>query len=46
MKADLQGLQAMLKLREQVEHTWKGAIPPLNRFYDASFYEAAAREAQ
>jgi ABC-type nitrate/sulfonate/bicarbonate transport system substrate-binding protein len=46
MKVDLEGLQNVVKLREQVEHTWKGAIPSVNKFYDPSFYEAAAREAQ
>lgn len=38
---DLRGFQNVLKLRAEVEGSWGGHPPPPEKYYDASFYEAA-----
>jgi ABC-type nitrate/sulfonate/bicarbonate transport system substrate-binding protein len=38
---DLQGFQNVLKLRAEVEGSWGGHPPPPEKYYDASYYEAA-----
>jgi ABC-type nitrate/sulfonate/bicarbonate transport system substrate-binding protein len=38
---DLQGFQDVLKLRAEVEGSWGGHPPAPEKYYDASYYEAA-----
>lgn len=38
---DLRGFQNVLKLRAEIEGSWGGQPPPLEKYYDASYYEAA-----
>ena len=38
---DLQGFQNVLKLRAEVEGSWGGHSPAPEKYYDASFYNAA-----
>lgn len=40
-RVSLEGFENVLNLREQTEHTWPGTIPPVQQFYDGSFYESA-----
>jgi ABC-type nitrate/sulfonate/bicarbonate transport system substrate-binding protein len=38
---DLEGFKNVLKLRAEVEGSWHGNPPPPDRYYDASYYNAA-----
>jgi ABC-type nitrate/sulfonate/bicarbonate transport system substrate-binding protein len=40
-KIDLDGFANVLKLRAETEHTWNGATPAPERYYDPSYYDAA-----
>jgi NitT/TauT family transport system substrate-binding protein len=38
---DLSGFQNVLKLRAEIEGSWGGHPPPPEKYYDASYYDAA-----
>ena len=40
-RIDAAGFLNVLKLRAEIENTWKGSVPAVEQFYDSSFYEAA-----
>ena len=38
---DLDGFRNVLELRADIEHTWKGQTPGLEKYYDPAYYNAA-----
>ena len=40
-RVDVAGFLNVLKLRAEIENTWKGTVPNLEQFYDSTFYESA-----
>jgi ABC-type nitrate/sulfonate/bicarbonate transport system substrate-binding protein len=40
---DVRGFENVLKLRAQVEGQWNGHPPPIDKYYDPSFYNAAIK---
>jgi ABC-type nitrate/sulfonate/bicarbonate transport system substrate-binding protein len=42
-RLDLQGFRNVLALRAEIEGTWGGKAPPVERYVDLSFYEGALK---
>lgn len=40
-RLNLQAFHNVLKLRAEIEGSWGGKVPPINRFYDPTYYEKA-----
>lgn len=40
-RVDTAGFLNVLKLRADMENTWEGSVPAIEKFYDSSFYQAA-----
>lgn len=40
-KLDLEGFRNVLRLRAEIEHTWTGATPSPETYYDPSYFNAA-----
>jgi ABC-type nitrate/sulfonate/bicarbonate transport system substrate-binding protein len=43
-RIDREGFGNVLKLREEVEHTWAGEVPAVENYYDGSYFDAALRQ--
>ena len=40
-RIDLNGFANVLKLRAEIEHQWNGVPPPVDKYYDPSYHDAA-----